>query len=100
MKLFMFTHWNKKLECSSQIVFDDHEPAVFKQAVLRACKEADLPKVKEAKKLTKLIWLGVYDDEAMKFEVCSEPEILIDFDELIAQREVLEEKLKEVAKNA
>lgn len=93
MTLHMFTYFNKYLKCSSQITFDDHEPLVFKENMLRACKMAELPKLKEAKRNTRLLYLGIYDDEKMSFEVCEEPEILIDFDDVIAEKEVFEARV-------
>ena len=96
MKLYMYTHWSKEHECSAQIIFDDHEPEVFTASMLRACKQAELSKVKDAKRLTKLVFLGIYDDEAMKFEVTSEPVLLIDFDDLIEKREVATAKKEEL----
>lgn len=95
MKLHMFTHFNKYLGCSSQVIFDDHEPEVFKENVLRACKMSELSKVKEAKRNLKLIYLGVYDDTTMDFQVDPAKTMLIDFDDVIAEREVFEARVAE-----
>lgn len=97
MKLFMYTHWNKEHEMSGNIIFDDHNVDEFKVAMERACKTAELPKLKEAKRNCKLVFLGIYDDATMKFEVTDEPVVLIDFDEIISHREVYENKLKDLA---
>jgi hypothetical protein len=100
MMLYMFTYWNKKLNCSSQITFDDHDPEVFKINILRACTQTELPKLKEARRLLRLLFIGTYDDETLKFEVCQEPVVLIDFDDVIAQREVALAQTEEVQKHA
>lgn len=97
MILYMYTHYHKKHKCSSAIQFDDHEPKVHAQIVKRACEQAELTKIKEAKRLCKYIYLGFYDDETMKFKLLDEPEILFDFDDYIQNREVYEAEIKEAA---
>lgn len=90
MIYYMFCHWHKRNKCSSQIAFDDHTPDVVKSLVVRACQQNELTKVKEAKRLQKFYYLGTYDDESMKFNILSEPEELIDFDDVIEDREAFE----------
>lgn len=95
MKLYLYTHWNKYLGCCSQVIFDDHGPEVFTENVIRACKMSELSKIKEAKRNLKLVFLGVYDDTKMDFQVDPEKPVLIDFDDLIAEREVFEARVQE-----
>lgn len=94
MKLNLFTYWNKTLKCSSQIQFDDHEPLIAKTQVLRACAQMEFEKLKAARQHTQLVWLGLYDDETMKFEEKNEPEILIDFDDVLDERRLFEDAVK------
>lgn len=94
MIIRLFTHWHKKLKCCSQIEFDDHEPQVRATNLKRACLSAKLDEFKQAKALTKYLYLGEFDDETCKFNILSEPEVLLDFDEIIEEREVFEKSVQ------
>lgn len=86
MKLNILFFYNKKIECFTQPVFDDHEVEVSAQQLSRSLViEKDVTKVTPYKNL-KLFHLGVFDDQTGEIKLLGKPELILDCSEIVEKR--------------
>lgn len=86
MKLNVLFFYNKKIECYTQPIFDDHEPEVAAEQLARSLKlEKDVSKVTPYKNLS-LFRFGVFDDQTGKLELLAKPVLLLDCEAVCKER--------------
>lgn len=86
MKLNILMFYNKKIECFTQPVFDDHEVDVVAQQLSRSLIiEKDFTKVIPYKNL-KLYHLGKFDDQTGKIDLLEKPELILDCSKIVEKR--------------
>lgn len=86
MKLNILMFYNKKIECFTQPVFDDHEVDVSAQQLSRSLTiEKDVEKVNPYKNL-KLYHLGKFDDQTGKIDLLEKPQMILDCSEIVEKR--------------
>lgn len=86
MKLNILFFYNKKIECYTQPIFDDHDVNVASEQLSRSLViEKDVAKVIPYKNL-KLYHLGVFDDQTGKIDLLSKPELILDCSEIVEKR--------------
>ena len=94
MKLNIFIFRNKKLKCTGQPYFDDHEPEVFAKSFERMLQTASEEKVYQYENVD-LYHLATYDDESMVLTPV-EPLKILDCTLVLDERGVRTSILKQV----
>lgn len=86
MKLNVFCYKNKQLKAFTNPIFDDHDAEVTAISTSRYLMSCNLADAKKMKHLV-LYKIGEFDDETGIFTSVG-PELLLDTDDIIGEREV------------
>lgn len=98
MILKILCFYNKKIECFTTPVYDDHDPKDAATQLARSLKiEKDLDKVNPYKNL-KLYHLGEFDDQTGKMTLLEDPDLILDCSKIVEAREDYESS-KEIKRN-
>lgn len=97
MKLNVFIAKNLYLGCTGQPIFDDHSPEAFQKGLERQLMTGDEDKVFIHENT---VWyhLGSYDDETMKFDILSEPVLLVRCSDVLSDRKIKSKLIEEAKK--
>lgn len=93
MRIEMFVFKNLYLECTGQIIFDDHTPEAFAKGQERRLLTGKPEEVFPFEN-TLLYHLGSYDDETMKFEPKESPVLILKCNEVLESRKLKEAMMK------
>lgn len=80
MKLNVFCYYDAAAESYGTPIFDDHEPNIFIDKIKKSVKYALATGSTNCNfmKTVKVYFMGSFDDDSGKFDICKEYDLLLD----------------------